>query len=172
MGVNGVRQTGQRVVVSLSLRSGDSGSGAVPAVGAVVVVSLSLRGGGIGGVPGVFGAVCGDLDDLLGRVEVQGGEQVALGFGGFGGLAEGAGGAGEGDQVQPLKVGADGRPGAVGGGLGDADEQQREPAEQDVGADAVFEAVVDRSQVDDLFQVTPAAFDFEELLVAAGDVGG
>ena len=42
----------------------------------------------------------------------------------------------------------------------------------DVGADAVFEAVVDGAQVEDGLHVPPAAFDFEELLVAQGDVLG
>src|SRR5207344_2565052 len=64
----------------------------------------------------------------------------------------------------------------AGGGLGDADEQQREPAQQDVGADAFFEAMIDRAQVEDLLHVAPAAFDLQELLVtramsAAGRCG-
>src|SRR3954469_21119717 len=63
-------------------------------------------------------------------------------------------------------------PGGAGLGLDDADEQQGEPAEDDVGADAFFEPVVDRPQVDDLFHVSPAAFDLQELLVAQGDVLG
>ena len=63
-------------------------------------------------------------------------------------------------------------PGGAGGGLGDADEQQGEPAQDDVGADPLFQPVVDRAQVDDLLHVSPAAFDFQELPVAQGDVGG
>ena len=63
-------------------------------------------------------------------------------------------------------------PGVAGGGLDDADEQQREPAQHDVGADALFEAVIDRAQVEDLLHVPPAAFDLQELLVAQRDVGG
>jgi hypothetical protein len=39
-----------------------------------------------------------------------------------------------------------------------------------VGADAFFEPVVDGPQVDDLLHVAPAALDFEQLLVAQGDV--
>jgi hypothetical protein len=39
-----------------------------------------------------------------------------------------------------------------------------------VGADAVFFAVVDRAQINDLLEGAPAAFDLEELLVAQGDV--
>ena len=62
-------------------------------------------------------------------------------------------------------------PGLAGAGLDDPDQEQREPAEHDVGADALFEAVVDRAQVEDLFHVPPAAFDFQELLVAQRDIG-
>src|SRR5215207_4748303 len=80
-----------------------------------------------------------NLDDLLGRVEGEGGEQVTLALGEFGGLAERAGGSGEGDDVEPVEFGTDGGPGAPGGGLRDAHEEQGEPAQQDVGADAVFE---------------------------------
>jgi hypothetical protein len=54
-------------------------------------------------------------------------------------------------------------PGLAGAGLDDADEQQREPAQHNVGADALFEVVTDRAQVEDLFHVPPAAFDLEEL---------
>ena len=56
--------------------------------------------------------------------------------------------------------------------LDDAREQQSQRAQRDGGADAFFEVVVDRSQVDDLFHVPPAAFDFEQLLVADRDVLG
>jgi hypothetical protein len=73
--------------------------------------------------------------------------------------------------VEPVELGADARPGASGGGFGDADEQQGQPAEQDVGADALFAAVVDRPQVDDLFQVAPAAFDLQELPCCLMSIG-
>jgi hypothetical protein len=54
----------------------------------------------------------------------------------------------------------------------DADEQQRQPGEQDVGADAVLEAMEDRAQFDRGLQVAEAAFGFEEVLVAQRDVLG
>jgi hypothetical protein len=41
-----------------------------------------------------------------------------------------------------------------------------------VGADPLLFPVVDRAQVDDLLHVAPAALDFQELLVAEGDVPG
>src|SRR4030095_9434505 len=54
----------------------------------------------------------------------------------------------------------------------DSDQQQRQPAQQHVGADARFQPVVDRPQVDDLLEVAPAAVDLEQLLVAQRDVVG
>src|SRR4051795_3092755 len=83
-----------------------------------------------------WSATCGrDLDDLLGEGEVEPGVEVGLCLGGVGALAEGAGGAGEGDGVEPVEVAADVVPGVAGAGLDDADEEQGEPAEHDVGAD-------------------------------------
>ena len=60
----------------------------------------------------------------------------------------GAGRAGERDEVQALQLERDPSPGLAGLAFGDADQQQGEPAEQDVGADAVFEAVEDRAQLE------------------------
>jgi hypothetical protein len=39
-----------------------------------------------------------------------------------------------------------------------------------VGADAVFEAVVDRSEVEHGLHVAPAAFDLQQLLTSERDV--
>ena len=110
--------------------------------------------------------------DFAGRVDGELGEQVAGGLGQLGALPERAGGAGEGAQVNAVEFAAHDRPGACGGVLGGAGEEEGEPAQQDVGADALFEPVVDRAQVQDGFHVPPAAFDFQELLVADGDVLG
>ena len=41
------------------------------------------------------------------------------------------------------EFGGDAPPGRPGAAFGDADEQQRQPADQDVGADAVLEPVED-----------------------------
>jgi hypothetical protein len=60
----------------------------------------------------------------------------------------------------------------LGLGLGDPDQQQREPAEDDVRADAVFLAVADGAQVQRRLDVAPAALDLEQLLVAQRDVLG
>ena len=88
-----------------------------------------------------------ELVDLAGLVDAEFGEQVAGGLGGVGELPEGAGRAGEGADVDAVDLAADLRPGGPGLVLGDADEQEGEPAEDDVGADALFEPVVDRPQV-------------------------
>src|ERR1035438_3968935 len=118
------------------------------------------------------GACWRGLDDLLRAGDAEAGEDAALGGGEVGGLPEGAGGAGEGAEGELAELVGDLVPGGAGGGLGDPDEEQGEPAEDDVGADPLFQPVVDRPQVDDLLHVSPAALDFEELPVAGGDVGG
>ena len=46
-------------------------------------------------------------------------------------------GTGEGDHLQAVELGREGPPGRAGGGLDDSDQQQREPAQHDVGADAL-----------------------------------
>src|SRR5215204_7481474 len=84
----------------------------------------------------------GELDDLGRGGDVEPGEQVALGLGQLGAPADHAGGAGEGAGVEPVEVTTHVVPGVAGAGLDDADEQQREPAQHDVGADAFFEAVI------------------------------
>ena len=94
----------------------------------------------------------GDVEDLVQPPDLGAGR---------GGLAEHPGGAGEGAHVQALQLVAGPWPrrGGVGSArasLDDPGEEQREPAEQDVGADAVFEAVEHRAQVQDLFHA-PAA---------------
>ena len=117
-------------------------------------------------------ATRGQLVDLARRVEAEPGQQVPGGLGQFGALPEGPGGPGEGAQVDPAEFAAHHRPGLACLVLSDADEQQREPAQQDVGADPFFEPVVDGPRVQHGFHVPPAAFDFEELLVSDGDVLG
>jgi hypothetical protein len=52
------------------------------------------------------------------------------------------------------------------------DEQQGEPAEQDVRADAVLPAVVDRAQVERRLHVPPGPLDLEGLLVPESDILG
>src|SRR5438105_5928041 len=63
-------------------------------------------------------------------------------------------------------------PGLTGGGLDDPDEQQGEPAQDHVGADTLFEAVIDGPQVEHRLHVPPAALDFQQLLAAQRDVLG
>ncbi|MFF3062814.1 hypothetical protein [Streptomyces sp. NPDC057909] len=59
------------------------------------------------------------------------------------------------------EFGADPVPGGGGGAFGDADQQQGEPAQQHVGADAVLQAVEDRPQLQDRFEITESAFCFQ-----------
>src|SRR6185437_10080220 len=77
-----------------------------------------------------------------------------------------------GADLDPVELAAQLGPGGGAGVPGDAGEQQGEPAQDDVGADPLFLAVVDGPQVDDLLEVPPAALDFQQLLVAQGDVLG
>lgn len=53
-------------------------------------------------------------------------------------------------------VGTQVRPHVVAGVLGDPGQQEGKPAQDGVGADALFLAVVDPAEVDDLLQVAPA----------------
>ena len=76
-----------------------------------------------------------------------------MGVGEPGGVLDVAGGAGEGDEVRALELAARVAPGVAGVAFDDADRQQREPADQDVRADAVFEAVEDGAQGQDQLQV-------------------
>jgi hypothetical protein len=63
--------------------------------------------------------------------------------------------------LDALQLVAEVGPGVAAGGLDGAGQQQRQPAQQHVGADALFLAVVDRAQVDHLLHVPPAAFDLQ-----------
>src|SRR5579875_2594491 len=112
----------------------------------------------------------GELEDPGRRVDLELGEDVALGPGELGALAEGAGGAGESAGRDLLQVAAGLGPGRAAGGLGDPGQEQGEPAQDDVGADPLFLAVVGGPEVDDLLHVPPAALGFQELLVAGRDV--
>ena len=88
----------------------------------------------------------------------------------LGALCDVAVGGGEGDQVHAVEFVAQGAPGVAGGGFGDAHQQQRQPAQLDVGADAVLAVVVDRAQPEAALAVAPAAFHGEQLLVGGGQV--
>jgi len=59
-------------------------------------------------------------------------------------LGDGAGGPGEGDGVDPAELDGDPPPRHPGAPLSDTDQQQGEPAQQHVGADAWFDAVSER----------------------------
>ncbi|UIX29346.1 hypothetical protein LUX31_04480 [Streptomyces sp. GQFP] len=63
-------------------------------------------------------------------------------------------------------------PAPAGACFGDTDQQQPQPAEQDVGADAVLAAVVDQPEVEHGLHLAPAALDLQKLLVPQGDTLG
>jgi hypothetical protein len=99
-------------------------------------------------------------------------EDLALRVGERRGLLDGAVGSGEGDEVQALELERDPAPGLAGLAFADADQQQREPADQHVCADAVLEAVKDGPQFEGGLEIAEAAFGFEQVLVAERDLLG
>ena len=86
-----------------------------------------------------------------GRVGWSGGEDERRGWhgagvedhrrvgGDLGSLADGSGGAGKVDGVDPVELAGDDGPGGAGVVLGDADEDQGEEAQRDVGFDGSSE---------------------------------
>jgi hypothetical protein len=92
------------------------------------------------------------------RLELECGEDGALRVGRRGGLLDDAGGALQGDEVEPLQLGCDPRPALAGGALGDPDQEEGEPADDDVRLDAVLEPVEDGAQLECCLQVAEGAF--------------
>src|SRR5438876_610540 len=92
--------------------------------------------------PGVFrwsaGRGWGELVDPRGRVDAELFEDGGLGRGDLGALAEGPCGACEGADGDAVELAAQFRPGRAACVLGDAGQEEREPAEDDVGPDALF----------------------------------
>lgn len=76
------------------------------------------------------------------------------------------------DQLDPLQLGADLSPTLPALALDDPAEQQRQPADQDVGADPVLEAVEDGADRERSLEVAEAALGLEQVLVAEGGVLG
>jgi len=85
-----------------------------------------------------WSAACGrgELVDPRGRVDAELAEDGGLGRGDLGALAEGPGRAGEGADGDPVELASKLGPGLACGVLGDAGQEEGEPAEDDVGADA------------------------------------
>ena len=133
-------------------------------MGSVCPQGLCRAGGG-----GSGGAERGDRRWRRG---LAGAVDRALGIREGGRLGDGAGGAFEGDEVQAVELAADGAPGLGALAFDDADQQERKPAEGDVRADPVLEAVEDGAQLEDPLEVAEAAFGFEQVLVAERDVFG
>jgi hypothetical protein len=76
------------------------------------------------------------------------------------------------NQVQAVEFVADVAPGIVGGVLDDADEQQRQPAQLHMRADAVLAVAEHRAQPQRALHVPPAALDRDQLLVGGGEIVG
>lgn len=95
---------------------------------------------------GLFGGVQGG--HLWWDRHLRGGEQRGLVGGDAGGLRDLAGRSDEGDLVDADELAGEADPGVPGALLGHPDEEGSEPEQQDIGADAFVEAVVDRTQVE------------------------
>jgi hypothetical protein len=117
-------------------------------VGRRVPTAVSRLGAGSGGL---------ERGDARWRRDLERGEDGALQVGDAGGLLHGAGGALQGDEVEALQLGRDPPPALVGGAFGDPDQQQGEPADDDVGVDAVLEAVEDGAQLERGLEVAEGA---------------
>ena len=89
-----------------------------------------------------------------------------------GGLLDGAGRAFERDEVEALQLGRDPPPALPGRAFGDSDQQQREPADDHVGVDAVLEPVEDGKEFQGGLEVAEGAFCFAQVLVAERDLLG
>jgi len=76
------------------------------------------------------------------------------------------------DGVDSAEIDRDPSPGEHGAPFGNTDEQQGEPAQQHVGADAWFDPVEHWSQLEGRFEVAESPFGFEEVLVAERNVLG
>jgi hypothetical protein len=103
----------------------------------------------------------GDLQVLWRRVDVDHVEDGGLPVIELGAAQHLACGAGEPPDARALQIAAQVLPGVAGGALGDASQQQREPAQRDLGACAVLRPVVDQVPVDVGHEVAPAAFDLQ-----------
>jgi hypothetical protein len=77
-------------------------------------------------------------------------------------LGDGAGWAGEGDLGDSPELPVDVSPGFAAAAFGDPGQQQRQPADEDMRADAVLEAVEDRPEQQLGLEVTEAAFSLEK----------
>ena len=72
--------------------------------------------------------------------------------------------------MQPVHRRADVGPGLGATRLGDADEKEREPAQDDVGSDAIGAAMEHGAERERGLEGPEGGFDVEKLPVAQGDV--
>src|SRR5680860_1281163 len=114
----------------------------------------------------------GDVEEPGRGLDAHGVEDLGVTGGGLGGLDEAAGVAGMFDGGELAEFVAQVAPGVVAGVLGDAGDQQREPAQQYVRPDALLELMPNGSKIEVELEISPPTFDFEQLLVAQRDVLG
>lgn len=110
------------------------------------------------------------MGDAGWRSHAAGVNNALLNLGERGRLGDGAGGPGERDGVDPSELDSDASPGHAGASLGDTDQQQGKPAEQHMGADAGFDAVIDRPQIEVDFMSRNPRSASSRFLVAERDV--
>jgi hypothetical protein len=96
--------------------------------------------------------------------------QFALARRQLGGLGELSLARAEVSLADRAELGTNRTPGLIGAGLGDADDDEPEEADQHVGADAIGLAVEDGPQAQDSLEVAEGALGLEQLLVAQRDV--
>lgn len=104
--------------------------------------------------------------------ELEGREGRALCWGQFSTLGDSALCSGEGDQVHAVELASDVAPRVSNLDLGNAQDEQCQPAQLHMGADAVLAMVIHRSEVDGGLRVALPSFNFEEGLVSESDVLG
>jgi len=102
----------------------------------------------------------GELVEPRGFGQVQPAQDLLVPGGQFAALGEGALGCAQHDEVEPFEFVAQVAPGVVAAEFGHAQQEQGQPAQLDVGLDALVFVVVDGAYVDGGFQVAETTFGF------------
>jgi len=99
------------------------------------------------------------VEDLRRLTDLEGRQDLALALRGRRALGDAAVPRLQGDEVHAVELVAEVAPGVAGRVLGDADEEQAEPAQLDVASDAVLAAMEDGSQPQCPLQVPPSPLE-------------